>query len=129
MKMGYYLLSSETSFSAAHRLPGVEKCDRLHGHNWSVRLTVRVPEDALDEKGMGVDFRDIEETVQGSVADFDHAFLNENAAFSELLPTAENLARIITERTSSELRKRNPHVVVSEIEIWETSNYKVVYRP
>lgn len=127
--MGYYLLSSETTFSAAHRLPGVELCERLHGHNWSVRLTVRVPDDALDEKGMGVDFRDIEETVRQSVADFDHSYLNDNEVFADLLPTAENLARIISDRTARELRRRNPLVAVSEIEIWETSNYKVVYRP
>ena len=55
--MAHFLLSAEATFSAAHTLPGVPLCDRMHGHNWRVRVTVRVDATELDQHGMGVDFR------------------------------------------------------------------------
>ena len=66
--MAHYLLSAEAMFSAAHTLPGVDMCDRIHGHNWRVRLTVRVEQDGLGEAGMGVDFRVIEDITKATVA-------------------------------------------------------------
>lgn len=127
--MGHYLLSADTSFSAAHTLPGVDMCERFHGHNWTVRLTVRIDQGALDEKGMGIDFRVIEEVARGAVADFEHSYLNEVPAFRDMLPTAENLARLVHERASASLAARNPAASVHEIEIRETDRYCVVYRP
>ena len=61
---GHFLLSAETTFSAAHRLPGAGECEQLHGHNWQVRLTVRVEEEQLDDSGIGADFRVIEEIAR-----------------------------------------------------------------
>ena len=51
----HYLLSAEAGFSAAHTLPGVDMCERFHGHNWRVRLTVRVYENRLDQLGIILD--------------------------------------------------------------------------
>ncbi len=127
--MGYYLLSAETSFSAAHTLPNVEKCERFHGHNWRVRLTVRVDASALGAGGMGIDFRKLEETAQAVVADFDHAYLNELEPFQHAPPTAERLAAVTCSRAAEHLATAAPGVEVAEIEIWETPEYRVVYRP
>lgn len=44
---------SRLKFSAAHFLVSHEKCGRLHGHNYRVRVGVKGD---LDEKGMLVDF-------------------------------------------------------------------------
>ena len=33
---GYFLLSAEATFSAAHTLPGAGACEQMHGHNWRV---------------------------------------------------------------------------------------------
>ena len=74
---GHYLLSAEASFSAAHTLPGVDMCERFHGHNWRVRLTVKVAERGLDGMGMGVDFREIERVAREVVAGFEHRYLND----------------------------------------------------
>ena len=126
--MPHFLLTSETSFSAAHTLPEVEMCDRFHGHNWNVRLTVRVDEDALDSTGIGIDFRVIEDTVKACISDFDHRYLNDLAEFKEVAPSAENLARIVCGRAKNQLAGHES-ATVEEVEIWETSQYKVVYRP
>ncbi len=127
--MGCYLLSAETTFSAAHTLPNVPKCERFHGHNWRVRLTVRVDEHALGPDGMGIDFRDLEETARAIVADFDHAYLNDLEPFQSSPPTAERIALVAGTRAVKRFATATPPIVVSEIEVWETPEYRVVYRP
>lgn len=125
----YFLLSAETSFSAAHRLPGVDTCDRIHGHDWRVRLTVRVDAAALGAGGMAVDFREVERTARAAVEDFEHRDLNQLAAFSGTAPTAEQVARIVCQRAHDRLTHAVPAARVEEVEVWETPTYRVVYRP
>ena len=126
--MSHYLLSAETTFSAAHTIPGVDMCERMHGHNWRVRATVRVEQDQLDANGMGVDFRAIERTLQQIVSEFEHRYLNELAPFANNPPTAEFIAKLIAEKSTEQLAKTAPAAAVSEIEVWETPHYRVAYR-
>ena len=125
----HYLLSAEAGFSAAHTLPGVEMCERFHGHNWRVRVTVRVPEERLDGLGMGVDFREIERVTKEVVAGFEHRYLNELPEFSERPPTAERVAKVVCTRATERLAALAPGAEISGVEVWETPQYCVVYRP
>ncbi len=126
---GYFLLSAEATFSAAHRLPGAGTCEQLHGHNWRVRLTVRLDEALLDGQGMGIDFRILEEIVQSSVSEFDHAYLNDLEPFMEHPPTAELIAREVCRRAQALLQDTAPSVSIAELEAWEMAGYRTVYRP
>ena len=125
----HYLLSAEAGFSAAHTLPGVDMCDRFHGHNWRVRLTVRVPESLLDGLGLGVDFREIERVTQEVVADFEHRYLNDLPEFRERPPTAERVAKLVCTRAAERFKDLSPGAEISSVEVWETPAYRVVYRP
>ena len=127
--MGYFLLSSETTFSAAHTLPGAGTCEQLHGHNWRVRITVRVEETNLNALGMGIDFRILDEIVSTSVSDFDHAFLNNLEPFKEHPPTAELIAKELYQRSLALLEKASPSTIIAEVEVWEMAGYRAVYRP
>ena len=127
--MAHYLLSAETSFSAAHRLPGVDTCERIHGHDWRVRLTVRVDAGALDAGGMALDFRELERTARGAVEDFEHRDLNALPQFAGTAPTAEQVARIVCERAHDALQRAGGAARVEEVAGWETPTYPVVYRP
>ena len=127
--MAHYLLSAEAVFSSAHSLPGVDMCERFHGHNWRVRLTVRIEDSELADDGMGIDFRDLEQVVQYAVADFDHSYLNDLAPFREHAPTAERITRVDYERALEKLANRSPTIRVHEIEVWEMPEYRVSYRP
>ncbi len=127
--MAHYLLSAEAAFSAAHTLPGVTLCERLHGHDWRVRLTVRVEEGGLGAHGMGVDFRDIERVVKDAVTDFDHQYLNDLEPFQDHAPSAERVARLICSAATDRLRATAPHAAVQEVEVWELPQYRVVFRP
>jgi 6-pyruvoyltetrahydropterin/6-carboxytetrahydropterin synthase len=127
--VAHYLLSAEATFSAAHTLPGVDMCERMHGHNWRVRLTVRVPEAALDALGMGVDFRAIETLAGEVVADFEHRYLNDLPDFARRPPTAERIARVVSGRAQEQLRALAPAAALDQVEVWEAPHYRVVYRP
>jgi 6-pyruvoyltetrahydropterin/6-carboxytetrahydropterin synthase len=123
------LLSAEAGFSAAHTLPGVDMCERFHGHNWRVRLTVRVSESRLDQLGMGVDFREIERVTKDVVAQFEHRYLNDLPEFKDRPPTAERVAKVVCDRASEQLARSAPGAEISGVEVWETPQYRVVYRP
>ncbi|MCH7874277.1 MAG: 6-carboxytetrahydropterin synthase [Gemmatimonadetes bacterium] len=127
--MGHYLLSAEARFSAAHTLPGVDMCERMHGHNWRVQVTVRVQQDDLDAAGMGVDFRMLATVASESVHDFEHRYLNELEPFAESPPTAETIARVVCERVAARLAAVAPAAEVVEVTLWEMPEYRVVYRP
>ena len=50
-----YTVTVEDDFAAAHNLRNYNgKCEKLHGHNYKVRLTVSGA--TLDKSGMLVDF-------------------------------------------------------------------------
>jgi len=123
------LLSAEARFSAAHRLPGVDRCDRVHGHDWRIRLTIRADAAGVGSAGMAVDFRELERAAQAAVEDFDHRDLNQLPVFAALAPTAEQVARIVFERAQARVAHLAPGVRVHEVEVWETPEYRVVYRP
>lgn len=127
--MPHYLLSAEARFSAAHTLPGVAACDRMHGHNWRVRITIRLDAGALDRRRMGLDFRDLQAVTGQCVEDFEHRYLNDLEPFREEPPTAEMLARVVAERATTRLERLAPAARVEEVEVWEVPEYRVVYHP
>lgn len=126
---GVFLLSAEAGFAAAHTLPGVDMCSRMHGHNWRVRVTVRVAAERMDALGMGVDFRDIERHTRQAVSEFEHRYLNDLPAFATHPPTAETIARVVAERVAAGLAGHPSEAAVATVELWETPLYKVTYRP
>ena len=126
---GHFLLSAETTFSAAHTLPGAGACEQMHGHNWRVRITVHVEETELDEEGMGIDFRVLDEIVKSSVSDFDHAYLNNLEPFKDHPPTAELIAREVYRRARALMENALQSAALAEVEVWEMAGYRAVYRP
>ncbi len=91
-----YEVSTEAEFSAAHFLRNYGgKCEKLHGHNWRVRVVVSSA--GLDEKGLAVDFKELRDITAGLIERFDHVNLNELPEFKEENPTTENIARVIFE--------------------------------
>jgi len=71
-------------FSAAHFIIGHKKCEHLHGHNWRVGVTV---EGEPDERGLAVDFLDLEHFLKGLCDSYDHRLLlpTNNSSLKRLL--------------------------------------------
>jgi len=120
-----YELTVKSHFDAAHALRGYPgECRLLHGHTWDVEVTVAGAE--LDEIGIVYDFKSLKDDLNGVLADYDHAYLNEVVPFDDLTPTAENLARVIYERLAETV---DPRVHVTEVAVWESPIAKLTYRP
>lgn len=115
----------KTHFSAGHHLrdyPG--NCEKPHGHNWDVEVTVRATE--LDSLGMGVDFRTVKDAVAKVMADLDHRDLNEHPDFQEKNPSSENLAVYIFNALKEPLN--HDRYQIYSVMVGETSNTGVIYR-
>lgn len=120
-----YELTVIVEFEAAHRIvdyPG--KCNRLHGHNWSVEVTVKGKK--LNKLGMLIDFKELKKEVNRTIDKLDHVYLNELNAFIEDNPTAEHIAKYIYEQLEvSPLFVNN--IKVKMIKVWESPKSAVTY--
>ena len=119
-----YTLRVVTEFAAAHTLRGYPgSCGRLHGHNWKVEVEIRASE--LDELGMGIDFREIRRHAREVTGGLDHRYLNELEPFTEINPTAENIAAHCFTELSARLDR--PSVAVQAVTVWENDRACVRY--
>jgi 6-pyruvoyltetrahydropterin/6-carboxytetrahydropterin synthase len=121
-------ISKDFVFSAAHqiRFHG-GKCERLHGHNWRVRVHVRASE--LNRIGMVIDFADLQKVVGEVGSRFDHQNVNEIPPFDEVNTTAELLARFFYTEVGGRLAaSESGRVAVSKVEVWENEGSLAVYR-
>ncbi len=119
-----YYVRAEDTFSAAHYLKNYHgKCERLHGHNYRVRVTVRG--EKLDEGGMLLDFTVLKKKLKEVLSTYDHMNLNEVEDFSKTDPSAERIARVIFERLSASM----PDVEIDQVEVFETDKNLAIYKP
>jgi len=114
-----------THFSSGHHLrnyPG--NCERPHGHNWKVTVTIRATE--LDELGMGIDFKTVKKHVAEVIDTLDHTDLNHHPAFQDRNPSSENIALYIFEELKKTLTcdRYRPYSVT----VRETDSAGVTYR-
>ena len=128
MAVPVYEIAKDFLFSAAHqiRFHG-GKCERLHGHNWRVRVHARASQ--LNPIGMVIDFADLQKLVAEVGQRFDHRNVNEVPPFDEMNTTAELLARFFHVVLSRLLAEREgERVAVSKVEVWENEGSLAVYR-
>ena len=84
-----YTISKDLEFAAAHRLPSLgagHPCSRMHGHNYTVRVTLG--SETLDEHGMVLDYGKLDVVKKYLDDKLHHSCLNDLAQ----QPTAELLA-------------------------------------
>jgi 6-pyruvoyltetrahydropterin/6-carboxytetrahydropterin synthase len=121
-------ISKDFLFSAAHqiRLHG-GKCERLHGHNWRIRVFVRAAQ--LNPIGMVVDFADLQRLVAEIGARFDHRNINEIPPFDRLNTPAELIAWFFhAERAARLAVSEAGRVTVSRVDVWENEGSLATYR-
>ncbi|WP_425398021.1 6-pyruvoyl trahydropterin synthase family protein [Aeoliella sp.] len=131
-----FLVTREIDFCYGHRLLNYEgKCRHLHGHNGKAIITVEAEQ--LDERGMVLDFSDIKQVVATWIDDnLDHRMIlckddpavpilqemGEPLYLLDVNPTAENIARVIYEKT------RDAGFPIVEARLWETPKCFATYR-
>ena len=130
-----YRVTREIAFCYGHRLLNYEgKCKHLHGHNG--RAVIVLEAQSLDSRGMLVDFVEIKQKVQRWIDEnLDHNMLlcrddpilpvlieqGERVFVMDANPTAENIARLIFDRTADE------GLPVIEVILWETEKCYAAY--
>lgn len=113
-----YTVTVRTEFNSAHRLRDYRgKCESLHGHNWTVEVTVGAAR--LNKTGMVADFTVLKKELNNFLERLDHKFLNEIEPFDKINPTSENIAKYIYDGMS----KFKP----IRVTVWETPTSAATY--
>lgn len=115
-----YEVIVDSEFSAAHNLRGYRgKCEKLHGHNWKIEVTVSKKN--LDKSGMVMDFKVLKAILKEILQPLDHAYLNDVPYFKKANPTSENIAEFIY------FNLKRAKISVTKIRVWETDSSSAVY--
>lgn len=114
--MSELLVCKSFEFAASHFLTKYQgKCERLHGHNYRLEVSVI---GQMREDDLVYDFVHLNTVVKEKIMEpLDHTHLNDR--FEN--PSAEVLAVWVWEQLEKELK-------LFEIKLWETSTCSVTYR-
>jgi 6-pyruvoyltetrahydropterin/6-carboxytetrahydropterin synthase len=117
----------EDSFAAGHYLRNYKgKCENPHGHNYKVRITLAGKE--LDKAGLLLDFKDLRDVMKHVIDRLDHQMINDLEPFTELNPSAENLAKYFFDQTNQRLNgTTSGRVHVKHVTIYETDSTTATY--
>ncbi len=77
-----YTLTTTAAFDSAHFLHGYDgKCANLHGHRWTLKVTIASPvlQEGGQQDGMVIDFGDLKHAVRALADAWDHALIYEEA--------------------------------------------------
>jgi 6-pyruvoyltetrahydropterin/6-carboxytetrahydropterin synthase len=106
-----------THFSAAHQLRNFRgSCEKLHGHNWKVEVTLKG--ERLNEAELLMDFKDVKDATNKALEELDHSFLNELPQFKDKNPSSENIAAYLFAKLANKLN--NDLIKVSKVTAWES---------
>ena len=130
-----FTVRAEEYFSAAHFLSDYHgKCERLHGHNYRVWVTVKGSK--LDKGGMLLDFGIIKKKLREITALYDHMNLNECEDFKDGNPSAERIAYSIYKRLSPFIEEAGENrdepggnLAIEKVEVFETDKNLAAYIP
>ncbi|MDX8127393.1 6-carboxytetrahydropterin synthase [Methylomonas sp. LW13] len=131
-----YIITKEVYFCYGHRLmnhPG--KCRNLHGH--SVKASISIKQNSLNDQGMVCDFSDVKDCVDGFINKvLDHNFLlhKDDPIIPALVANHEQFLAIDEHPTAEVLSKMiYQHVKqqgfnVDQVVLWETASANACYR-
>jgi 6-pyruvoyltetrahydropterin/6-carboxytetrahydropterin synthase len=113
-----FVVSVQAHYDSAHFLRNYQgKCERLHGHRYTVELALATNE--LDKAGIAFDFVIVKRHLRELANKLDHENLNDLEPFKEVESSAENQAKWFYE----ELKHVLPPDIARAIlytRVWET---------
>jgi 6-pyruvoyltetrahydropterin/6-carboxytetrahydropterin synthase len=121
-----YLVRAEAFFEAAHNLRSYHgNAEPVHGHSWKVEVEVEA--NRLDSEGMAVDFVELTAALTAVVKKLDYTYVNEVPPFTDLSPTAENIATWICRELAGAIGRHGGKV--REVRVFEGRHSSAAYRP
>ena len=116
----------DETFSAGHALRGYKgKCENPHGHNYKVRIVLEG--DGLDSTGLLYDFTNLKRILRDIIGGVDHKYLNDQAPFDAINPSAENLAKYFYDEIFGQLNAMPAGARLARVTIWETDTATATY--
>ena len=123
-----YEVTVESDFSSGHYLRNYRgKCENPHGHNYRLRITLQGPK--LDSTGLLYDFVHLKQVIHTVMDGVDHKFLNDQAPFDTINPSAENMAKFFYDQVSRQLEEAPDGPRIRSITVWETDETSATYAP
>lgn len=125
MSPSLWRLTVRSEFCAAHALRHYKgKCERIHGHNYSVEVTVEGSVLSHDTELL-MDFGDLKALVKTALEKLDHQFLNEIPPFDLINPSAENLSRVIWQNLAPVMPE---HIKLYAVTVMEKNIQSATYQ-
>lgn len=137
-------ITRRLEFDAGHRIPNHNsQCRHLHGHRYAIEITLSgevVTTEGVSEQGMVMDFSDVKRIAKEKVVDaWDHAFIvyrNDQTVLDflntmpghktvvlDVVPTAENLARVAFDLLDGAYQDTyGNHLRLERVRLYETPN-------
>ncbi|SCL13129.1 6-pyruvoyltetrahydropterin/6-carboxytetrahydropterin synthase [Micromonospora nigra] len=122
---GIYRIGKAFTFEGAHLLGGLpegHKCGRLHGHRYTVEITLASRQ--LTGPGFVVDFAELDPLKRHLDGSFDHRLLNDAI---NVEPTSEHLAHVLFDWCAAHLALPDG-VVIEAVRVRETATSWAEYR-
>lgn len=125
---GNYSVRVEARFEAAHFLREYRGISEpLHGHSYKVEADLIARGGGLDEDAIAVDFVSAKRKLEMLAKTLDYGCINDVPPFTEINPSAENIARWFASELQTAVNDEN--AVVTAVTIWEGPVNSVTYTP
>ena len=131
-----HIITKEVYFCYGHRLMHHSgKCKNLHGH--SVKASISIKSETLNEQAMVCDFADVREAVENFIdVHLDHNFLlhKDDPIIPALIANQERFMALDDHPTAEVLSKmiyrhlQQQGLTVDQVVLWETASAYACYR-
>jgi len=123
-----YTVRVEARFEAAHYLREYRGISEpLHGHSYKVEADLAGREGGVDRDAIAVDFVSAKRKLEQLAKTLDYGCINDVPPFTEVNPSAENIAEWFAQRLQEAIEDEDALVVA--VTIWEGPVNSVTYRP
>ncbi len=118
----------EARFESAHYLREYRGISEpLHGHSYKVEADLAARGGGLDDDAIAVDFVSAKRKLESLAKKLDYGCINDIAPFTEVNPSAENIAEWFARELQSAVE--DEAAVVVAVTIWEGPVNSVTYAP
>lgn len=126
--MSSYTVRVEARFESAHYLREYRGISEpLHGHSYKVEADLAARGGGVDQDAIAVDFVSAKRKLEQLAKKLDYACINDVPPFTEVNPSAENIAEWFARELQSAVDDEN--AVVVGVTIWEGPVNSVTYQP
>ncbi|HEX6095815.1 MAG TPA: 6-carboxytetrahydropterin synthase [Thermoanaerobaculia bacterium] len=125
---GKYTVRVEARFESAHYLREYRGISEpLHGHSYKVEADLAGREGGVDSDAIAVDFVSAKRKLELLAKKLDYACINDVPPFTEINPSAENIAEWFARELQAAVEDED--AVVVGVTVWEGPVNSVTYVP